>query len=384
MKIAIVKRTFLKEGGGGAEKYVRNIVEGLIKKGHTITVISEKFESEQSKALTHIKPVTIKKIFSSGTTKFQAEVKSTLNKIKNNFDIIYSLSKIYPSDIYRATDQVHIEWLMLNKSKLAKYNPRHMGILNIEKNIYKKENTKAIVTNSNLVKNLIIKYYNFNAEDIHVLRNGIENKIFFPVVNLAEKQHLREKLFNNSHTDKTIFLFAGSNFEIKGLKEAISSFAQLPLQFINNSLMYVLGGDNNEPYRKQAEKLGIISKIIFLGEKRNMRDYYAASDMLLFPSLGEPFGNVSLESFACGTPVITTKQNGSCEIITEGVNGYIIDSAKSLNKMAEKMSSFIELPIELRKNFSDKAIEASKSYSWELHVDELEKLMMMTSHKFNQ
>lgn len=383
MKIAIVKRTFLKEGGGGAEKYVRNIVEGLIKRGHTITVISEKFESEQTTKLTHIKPNSPKRIYSSGTTKFQSEVKSTLNKIRNNFDILYSLSKIYPSDIYRATDQVHIEWLMLNKSKLVKFNPRHRGILNIEKNIYKKENTKAVVTNSNLVKNLILKYYNFNADDIHVLRNGIENKIFFPVSSSTDKQTLREKLFSNFYAKKTIFLFAGSNFEIKGLKEAIASFAQLPSEFINNSLLYVAGGDNSEPYIKQAEKLGIASKIIFLGEKRNMRDYYAASDMLLFPSLGEPFGNVCLESFACGTPVITTEQNGSCEIITEGVNGYVIDSAKSLMKMSEKLASFIQLSKELKESFSNKAVEASKSYSWELHVDELEKLMQKTSCKFN-
>ena len=56
------------------------------------------------------------------------------------------------------------------------------------------------------------------------------------------------------------------------------------------------------------------------------RPYYAASDVLVLPTLYEPFGLVCLEAMACGLPVVTSTSAGAAELITAGVNGYVCDA----------------------------------------------------------
>ena len=168
--------------------------------------------------------------------------------------------------------------------------------------------------------------------------------------------------------------FAGANFEIKGLKHAIKAISKLDKEILDKVVLYIAGGDSPDIYVEYSKKRNISDKIKFLGIKSNMRDYYVASDLFLFPSIGEPFGNVCLEAGTCGLPVLNTKQNGSCELIDKSKNGYIIDSAKNTKKMTNYITKHVMLSQNQKKEFSDAAIEASESYSWEKHVSCLENL----------
>lgn len=52
---------------------------------------------------------------------------------------------------------------------------------------------------------------------------------------------------------------------------------------------------------------------------------YIAADVLVFPSLCDGFGFVTAESLLCGTPVITSTNAGSKELIKDGYNGFVYD-----------------------------------------------------------
>ncbi|MCP4177358.1 MAG: glycosyltransferase family 4 protein [bacterium] len=376
MKIAIIKRKFLESGGGGAERYAQNACSGLSARGHELTIISEKFSDERNSLYKYIKIPKSAQISTSGTTSFHKRVQKYIKaqNLNNQFDVIYALSRTYPTAIFRATEQIHAEWLKLNKPKIEQLNPRHRGILKLEKNICDISNTKAIVTNSKLVKNLITKIYQYPEDAVHVIRNGIDRNKFYPVSSLDDKNNLREKLFNIKDQNKTILLFAGANFKIKGLKNAIEAISNMKKENLDKVAFYVVGGDSPEEYIEYADKLNISGKINFTGNKSNMRDYYASADLLLFPSLGEPFANVCLEACTCGLPVLTTKQNGSSELIEESINGCVIDSAKNINAITHFITKYIMLSKTEKKEFSKAAIKASENYSWEKHVLTLENL----------
>lgn len=59
------------------------------------------------------------------------------------------------------------------------------------------------------------------------------------------------------------------------------------------------------------------------------RKFLANARALLVPSLfDEPFGMVTLESFACGTPVIALNSGALSEVIDDGVNGYVVEKSE--------------------------------------------------------
>ncbi|MFM6504773.1 MAG: glycosyltransferase family 4 protein, partial [Dolichospermum sp.] len=55
-----------------------------------------------------------------------------------------------------------------------------------------------------------------------------------------------------------------------------------------------------------------------------LNDYYSSANVLVFPSLVEGFALVLLEAMACGIPIITTPNTAGPDIITDGVEGFII------------------------------------------------------------
>jgi len=138
MKIAVIKRKFLESGGGGAEMYAQNACAGLTAKGHDLTIISEEFSDNKNSLYKYIKIPRSTSISSSGTISFNKRVQKYIKteNLRDKFDVIYALSRTYPATVFRAAEQIHAEWLKLNKPKIEHFNPRHSGILKLEKNIY--------------------------------------------------------------------------------------------------------------------------------------------------------------------------------------------------------------------------------------------------------
>jgi glycosyltransferase involved in cell wall biosynthesis len=64
--------------------------------------------------------------------------------------------------------------------------------------------------------------------------------------------------------------------------------------------------------------------------------YYSAASVLVFPSLVEGFGLVLLEAMACGIPVITTPNTAGPDILTDGVEGFIVP-IRDVEALKEKL-----------------------------------------------
>ena len=74
--------------------------------------------------------------------------------------------------------------------------------------------------------------------------------------------------------------------------------------------------------------------------EKDVKPFYGAADALVFPTLYEPFGNVALEAFACGLPVITSTHSGAAELIQEGENGFTCDPLDP-RQLAEAMQKLL-------------------------------------------
>jgi glycosyltransferase involved in cell wall biosynthesis len=92
----------------------------------------------------------------------------------------------------------------------------------------------------------------------------------------------------------------------KGLDVLIKAAASLPELFV------WIAGEGPERGRLEnlAKDLGLQRRIRFLGWRSDRAALYKAADLCVYPSREEPFGNVVVEAWSCGVPIVTTASTG--------------------------------------------------------------------------
>ena len=112
------------------------------------------------------------------------------------------------------------------------------------------------------------------------------------------------------------------HFEI--LIQAMSLFADQ-----NNVFAYIAGdGPERNSLKSLASRLGIDSRVIFLGERDDIPQLLAASDIFTLTSETEGMSRSILEALAASLPVIATNVGGNCDLVSDGDNGILMADDK--------------------------------------------------------
>ncbi len=96
---------------------------------------------------------------------------------------------------------------------------------------------------------------------------------------------------------------------------------------------------------------------------------FASSDIFLFPSDTETFGNVTLEAMASGLPAVCADATGSRSLVVHGVTGFLA-TAKKPDEFIGYLTQLIN-DADLRATMAAAALERSKSYTWDNAFREL-------------
>ena len=137
-----------------------------------------------------------------------------------------------------------------------------------------------------------------------------------------------------------------------------------------NARFLIVGKGPSEEYYKNAVKMkGLEEYFIFTGfvDRKELPDYYAAADVLAFPSKFDTQGLVVLESMACGTPAVVPKKSAAEEIVDEGKNGYCFSEPVDFREK-------ILLAMENKKGMSESAREKAALYDKADMAKKLEEL----------
>ena len=100
-----------------------------------------------------------------------------------------------------------------------------------------------------------------------------------------------------------------------------------------------------------------------------LNQYYSSGDVLVLPSLVEGLSLVQLEAMACGIPIITTYNAGGTDIITDGVEGFIIP-IRDVEALKEKLEWCYEHPEELAQ-MGKAARKKAEQLTWDLYRQRL-------------
>ena len=105
-----------------------------------------------------------------------------------------------------------------------------------------------------------------------------------------------------------------------------------------------IAGDG--PLRPRLERLafrlGIVGRVRFLGWREDVPDLLAAADLLVCPSLHEPLGNVVIEAWSAGLPVVATASDGPAGLIQDGESGILVPLPGSRGGGPRELADAIE------------------------------------------
>jgi UDP-glucose:(heptosyl)LPS alpha-1,3-glucosyltransferase len=331
-----------------------------------VHILATQWETDSSRTVTFHRVPIIKKPGWLKALTFSRGCREIIEK--ERFDIVFSLERTLFQDIYRAGDGCHRQWMIqknLGKSFLFKawtwLNPMQLAYVWLERRMFTSPNLKAIIANSQNVKDEIVRLCNVDPGRIHVVYNGID-----PVIEDPErKSDCRRRLSEEFKLgDELRILYVGSGFKRKGVAAAIRAAARLTIPF----RLLIVGKGNVSSYRFLAWRLKISDRVVFAGPCRDAHMFYQGCDLFVFPTLYDPFSNATLEAMAHGLPVITSRYNGVAELISHGDNGFVVQNPRDDAAIFDCMQALTDPA--LRRYMGEQAAKTAAAFTMQRNIRE--------------
>lgn len=160
-------------------------------------------------------------------------------------------------------------------------------------------------------------------------------------------------------------LYAGRITQRKGIKyllDAIKCFNKKDVE------LHIIGnvyGDGRE-FEKHKDHYQYTPGISQLQLYKKYKDY----DVLVFPSLLEGFGLVTIEAMGAGLPVITTANTNATEVLQHGLNGYLVPirDSKAIVDAITRIRNMDNVEFQRMRQLA--RLTALK-YTWEVHKEKI-------------
>ncbi|TIL47788.1 glycosyltransferase family 4 protein [Mesorhizobium sp.] len=243
--------------------------------------------------------------------------------------LVQSNDRLPCCDVFRAGEGVHAAYLAerrrfetrLGRAAMA-LSPFHRQTLRLERATYASPRLKAVIAISKMVAEDVVRHYEYPAERVHHIPNGVDLDLFNPKLRQQHRAVVRSRLGVND--DRPVVLFVGSGFARKGLLALMKSVAMLD----GEPELWVIGHDSRADAFKQAgDRLGLGARLRMLGPQKDTLPWYGAADIAVLPSIYDPFGTVVIEAMASGLPAVVSTGCGARELVDRFEPNLVCDAA---------------------------------------------------------
>ena len=210
----------------------------------------------------------------------------------------------------------------------------------------------AIVCVSESVKESLLHFSPVTAP-IHTVVNGVDTTVFCP----------RKKKEN-------ALLFVGRFSKEKNIPFLLKVYKEIAKK--EDFKLWLVGdGPERKAIEVMAQKLGIASNIVYWGilTGNALAEVYAAAAVTVSPSVTEAFGMTTLESIACGTPVIASRTAGTNELLDKVKGGILFDVDNANGAVA----AFYQL-INEYDNYRQEGLNNVQKFAWGTVLSPLKEL----------
>jgi UDP-glucose:(heptosyl)LPS alpha-1,3-glucosyltransferase len=280
MKIALVHRRFTTNGG--TERYLVGFARWLVREGHEVHVlcneIREDLRAEPGVVFTHLPMVRPAKLLSLWWSARRALEGA-------RYDAVMGFGRTPGHQLFRAGGGSHADALRRTHPVRRWISPGDWIETALDREAVC--SARVVIANSRLGADGLRRDY--GAPRVEVVYNGVDLTRFRPV-----STGIRREL----GIDGPMAVFLGTGFFRKGLDLAM---AALPAGWS----LVVAGEGRPVP----------APNVHFLGTFREPERLLQGADVMILPTRYDPFANACLEALACGTPALTTPDNGAAEVL---------------------------------------------------------------------
>ena len=145
--------------------------------------------------------------------------------------------------------------------------------------------------------------------------------------------------------DAPLLLALGRLHENKAFDVLIAALADIP-----NTYLWIAGDGPLDPALRAATHThGVADRVRFLGWRNDIPELLATAELLVCPSRHEPLGNVVIEGWAHGVPVVAANSDGPRSLIRDEETGLLvpIDDADALARSINRLLDLPEFAVEL-------------------------------------
>ena len=208
----------------------------------------------------------------------------------------------------------------------------------------------------------VIREYGYTGH-VEVMDNGSDLVADYP-----EKYFVDARRRLGIAPEEFVLLFVGQHIWEKNPRLIIEALARIP--DVPFRMFFVGTGYAADEMKALVSEKGLDGKVTFVGsvtDRAVITDYYAASDLFLFPSLYDNAPLVVREAAALHTPAVMAEGATAATILKDGENGFLVENDP--DKMAELLRRLIHDPERVHRV----GVQASKSIvrSWEDCVEEV-------------
>jgi UDP-glucose:(heptosyl)LPS alpha-1,3-glucosyltransferase len=338
---------------GGAERYTVDLAAGLASRGHEVSVLASSFVA----GLDDVERVMIRARGVTRAARYRHFLKNLDRQIaQSRYDIVHAMLPVHRCDLYHPHAGIAAE--ALDRPSIH-FNPRRRVMARVERELLGGAKPPVVLCLSNYIKGFVTKHYPLGPDRLETLFNAVDLERFTPI---------------HAATEQPTALMIANDFERKGLETALRAVALVGAERMR---LEVVGNEPAGRFATLANTLGLSDAVRFVGPSSDPRARYAAADFFVLPTKHDPCSLVVLEALAMGVPVISTRFNGACEIMTDGVHGFVLNEPSDADALAEAMRKMLDP--ERRAAMSRACVELRPKLSYEHHLDQVEEIYRRVS-----
>jgi UDP-glucose:(heptosyl)LPS alpha-1,3-glucosyltransferase len=329
-------------GRGGAERYTIDLAAALARRGHDVRIIATSFSADV--------PPALRVLLDAGGVTRSRRYRRFLHLLDKHlgqepFDIVHAMLPVRRCDIYHPHAGLAAEQMGKWNARL---NPRRCAMAAVERTLLGASRPPIVLALSEYVKRSIRRYYALPDDRLATLFNAVDLDRFIP-----DPAHVGRP--------RVLGLIIANDFERKGVGEAIRAVEIVNDKSLN---LHIAGRGDSARYDVATHW-----PVSFYGPVDDPRPLYREADFFVLPTKHDPCSLVVLEALAMVLPVISTKFNGAADIMTVGVNGYVLEDPRDVNALADAMRKMLDP--HRRAAMRESCLALRPQLSYEHHLDRL-------------
>lgn len=276
---------------------------------------------------------------------------STVKKIKKivrdeEIDIIHTHHRM--AAFYVALAGLHKKCLFINTSHNTFQNRRFFTRFAFKH--------AKLVTCGEMVKKNITEYFGIKSEKVEVITNAVK-----PFTDdIVEEKMIKDCKMNGDVVIGNI----GRLSEQKGMEYYVKAVPNVIKKHPNVKFFVIGEGEDRKKLEALISDLDIKENVFLLGYRTDVQNLMSQLDFVVLSSLWEGFPLTPIEAFSVGKTVIATAVDGTVEIVSDKVNGLLIEPAN-----VDEISNKIVYLIEHNKVLKEMEDNAKKTYEEKLSFD---------------